>query len=548
MTSIFDRDLSRNEANHAPLSPLSFIERTAEVYPDRLAVVHGNLRRTWGEVYERCRRLASALARHGIQKGDTVAVMLPNTPPMVEAHFGIAMAGAVLNALNTRLDAETIAFMLDHGEAKVVIVDPEFAGVMQKAIALRKGTAPLLVVDVSDPVYTGTVHKIGSLDYEDFLAGGDPQFAWSLPADEWGAIALNYTSGTTGNPKGVVYHHRGAAINAISNILEWDMPKHAVYLWTLPMFHCNGWCFPWTVAARAGVNVCLRRVEAQAIFDAIRNHGVTHYCGAPIVHGLLVNAPEAMKVGVLPGVKAMVAGAAPPASMIEGMEQMGFDLTHVYGLTEVYGPATVCAKHDAWNDLDIGERARLNARQGVRYHLQRDARVLDPKTMQPVPWDGETMGEIMFRGNIAMKGYLKNPKATEEAFAGGWFHSGDLAVQYPDGYIKIKDRSKDIIISGGENISSIEVEDVLYRHPAVLAAAVVAKADARWGETPCAFVELKAGATTTAEEIVAHCKQHLAGFKVPRAVVFGEIPKTATGKIQKFELRKQAGSAAAIDV
>ncbi|TAM38254.1 MAG: acyl-CoA synthetase [Burkholderiaceae bacterium] len=548
MTSIFDRDLSRNEANHAPLSPLSFIERTAEVYPDRLAVVHGNLRRTWGEVYERCRRLASALARHGIQKGDTVAVMLPNTPPMVEAHFGIAMAGAVLNALNTRLDAETIAFMLDHGEAKVVIVDPEFAGVMQKAIALRKGTAPLLVVDVSDPVYTGTVHKIGSLDYEDFLAGGDPQFAWSLPADEWDAIALNYTSGTTGNPKGVVYHHRGAAINAISNILEWDMPKHAVYLWTLPMFHCNGWCFPWTVAARAGVNVCLRRVEAQAIFDAIRNHGVTHYCGAPIVHGLLVNAPEAMKAGVPPGVKAMVAGAAPPASMIEGMEQMGFDLTHVYGLTEVYGPATVCAKHDAWNDLDIGERARLNARQGVRYHLQRDARVLDPKTMQPVPWDGETMGEIMFRGNIAMKGYLKNPKATEEAFAGGWFHSGDLAVQYPDGYIKIKDRSKDIIISGGENISSIEVEDVLYRHPAVLAAAVVAKADARWGETPCAFVELKAGATTTAEEIVAHCKQHLAGFKVPRAVVFGEIPKTATGKIQKFELRKQAGSAAAIDV
>ncbi|MEO7127299.1 MAG: acyl-CoA synthetase, partial [Rhodoferax sp.] len=540
MTSIFDRDLPRNEANHAPLSPLSFIERTAEVYPDRVAVVHGELRRTWGEVYERCRRLASALARHGIVKGDTVAVMLPNTPPMVEAHFGIAMAGAVLNALNTRLDAETIAFMLDHGEAKVVIVDPEFAGVMQKAIALRSSTAPLLVIDVEDPVYTGPVQEIGTLGYEDFLAGGDPQFAWSLPADEWNAIALNYTSGTTGNPKGVVYHHRGAAINAISNILEWDMPKHAVYLWTLPMFHCNGWCFPWTVAARAGVNVCLRRVEAKAIFDAIRGHGVTHYCGAPIVHGLLVNAPAEMKVGVPAGVKAMVAGAAPPASMIEGMEQMGFDLTHVYGLTEVYGPATVCAKHDAWNDLDIGERARLNARQGVRYHLQRDACVLDTETMQPVPWDGETMGEIMFRGNIAMKGYLKNPKATQEAFAGGWFHSGDLAVQYPDGYIKIKDRSKDIIISGGENISSIEVEDVLYRHPAVLTAAVVAKPDARWGETPCAFVELKAGATVTAAEIVAHCKLHLAGFKVPRTVVFGDIPKTATGKIQKFELRKQA--------
>ncbi|QDL38052.1 acyl-CoA synthetase [Rhodoferax sediminis] len=548
MTSIFDQNLPRNEANHAPLSPLSFIERTAEVYPDRLAVVHGELRRNWGELYERCRRLANALSRHGIQRGDTVAVMLPNTPPMVEAHFGIPMAGAVLNALNTRLDAETLAFMLDHGEAKVVIVDPEFAGVMQKAIALRKATTPLLVIDVADPVYTGAVQKIGSLDYDDFMAGGDPQFAWPLPGDEWDAIALNYTSGTTGNPKGVVYHHRGAAINAISNILEWDMPKHATYLWTLPMFHCNGWCFPWTVAARAGVNVCLRRVEAQAIFDAIRDHGVTHYCGAPIVHGLLVNAPAAMKAGVPAGVKAMVAGAAPPASMIEGMEQMGFDLTHVYGLTEVYGPATVCAKHDAWNELDIGERARLNARQGVRYHLQRDARVLDTTTLQPVPWDGETMGEIMFRGNIAMKGYLKNPKATEEAFAGGWFHSGDLAVQYPDGYIKIKDRSKDIIISGGENISSIEVEDVLYRHPAVLAAAVVAKLDARWGETPCAFVELKAGAVVTAEEIVAHCKQHLAGFKVPRAVVFGEIPKTATGKIQKFELRRQAGSAAAIDV
>ncbi|MBP8927499.1 MAG: AMP-binding protein, partial [Ottowia sp.] len=356
------------------------------------------------------------------------------------------------------------------------------------------------------------------------------------------------TSGTTGNPKGVVYHHRGAATNAVSNILEWDMPKHAVYLWTLPMFHCNGWCFPWTVAARAAVNVCLRRVEAKAIFDAIRNHGVTHYCGAPIVHGLLVNAPDEMKQGVPAGVKCMVAGAAPPASMIEGMEQMGFDLTHVYGLTEVYGPATVCAKHDAWNELDIGERARLNARQGVRYHLQRDARVLDPTTMQPVPWDGETMGEIMFRGNIAMKGYLKNPKATEEAFAGGWFHSGDLAVQYPDGYIKIKDRSKDIIISGGENISSIEVEDVLYRHPAVLAAAVVAKPDERWGETPCAFLELKPGAEVTQADIVAHCKQHLAGFKVPRAIVFGELPKTSTGKIQKFELRKQAGSAAAIDV
>ncbi|KJA09821.1 acyl-CoA synthetase [Acidovorax temperans] len=548
MTSKYDQHLPRNPANFAPLSPLGFIQRTAEVYPERLAIVHGSLRQTWSQTYTRCRQLASALQRAGIGKNDTVAAMLPNTPPMVEAHFGVPMAGAVLNALNTRLDPETIAFMLDHGEAKAVIVDPEFNGTMAKALALRQATTPLLIVEVQDELYGAPAQSLHGTDYEAFLASGDAQFAWELPADEWDAIALNYTSGTTGNPKGVVYHHRGAATNAISNVLEWDMPKHAVYLWTLPMFHCNGWCFPWTVAARAGVNVCLRRVEAQAIFDAIRNHGVTHYCGAPIVHGLLVNAPDAMKVGVPAGVKAMVAGAAPPASMIEGMEKMGFDLTHVYGLTEVYGPATVCAKHEAWNDLDIGERARLNARQGVRYHLQRDVRVLDPETMQPVPWDGETMGEIMFKGNIAMKGYLKNPKATEDAFAGGWFHSGDLAVQYPDGYIKIKDRSKDIIISGGENISSIEVEDVLYRHPDVLAAAVVAKPDAKWGEAPCAFVELKAGATATPEDIVAHCKKHLAGFKVPRAVVFGELPKTSTGKIQKFELRKQAGSATAIDV
>lgn len=548
MTSMYDQNLPRNEANHAPLSPLSFIERTAEVYPDRLAIVHGGLRQTWGQTYARCRRLASSLRAAGIGKNDTVAVMLPNTPPMVEAHFGVPMAGAVLNALNTRLDPETIAFMLDHGEARAVIVDPEFAPVMARALALRQSKAPLLLIDVEDAVYGAAAERLGTQTYEEFLAAGDPQFAWELPGDEWDAIALNYTSGTTGNPKGVVYHHRGAAINAISNVLEWDMPKHSVYLWTLPMFHCNGWCFPWTVAARAGVNVCLRRVEAQAIFDAMRSHGVTHYCGAPIVHGLLVNAPAAMKEGVPAGVKAMVAGAAPPASMIEGMEKLGFDLTHVYGLTEVYGPATVCARHDAWNALDVGERARLNARQGVRYHLQRAAAVLDPETMQPVPRDGETMGEIMFRGNIAMKGYLKNPAATGDAFRGGWFHSGDLAVQYPDGYIKIKDRSKDIIISGGENISSIEVEDVLYRHPDVLAAAVVAKPDEKWGETPCAFVELKAGAQATPEDIVAHCKKHLAGFKVPRAVVFGELPKTSTGKIQKFELRRQAGSAAAINV
>ena len=548
MTSTFDQHLDRNAANFAALTPLSFLERTASVYPERLAIIHGDLRQTWAQTYARCRQLASSLRQAGIGKNDTVAVILPNTPPMVEAHFGVPMAGAVLNTLNTRLDAEALAFMLDHGEAKALIVDPEFAPVIAKALQLRERTQPILVIQVDDALYGEAAVQVGSIRYEDFVAQGDAAYAWELPEDEWDAIALNYTSGTTGNPKGVVYHHRGAAINAISNVLEWDMPKHSVYLWTLPMFHCNGWCFPWTVAARAGVNVCLRRVEAKAIFDAMREHGVTHYCGAPIVQSLLVNAPAELKEGIPVGVKAMVAGAAPPASMIEGMEAMGFDLTHVYGLTETYGPATVCAKHARWDQLDIGERARLNARQGVRYHLQREVRVMDPETLQPVPLDGETMGEIMFRGNIAMKGYLKNPSATDDAFRGGWFHSGDLAVQYPDGYIQIKDRSKDIIISGGENISSIEVEDVLYRHPAVLAAAVVAKPDPKWGETPCAFLEIKPGAQVSEADIVAHCKQHLAGYKVPRAVVFGELPKTSTGKIQKFELRKQVGSASAIVV
>ncbi len=548
MPSIYDQDLPRNPANHCAISPLSFIERTAMVYPERTAVIHGSLRRTWGETYARCRRLASALSQRGIGLGDTVAVMLPNTPPMVEAHFGIPMAGAVLNTLNTRLDAEALAFMLDHGEAKAVIVDPEFAPVMAQALALRTLKAPVLVIDALDALFTGEVQRIGSLTYEELLQTGDPAHAWDLPADEWQAIALNYTSGTTGNPKGVVYHHRGAATNAVSNILEWDMPKHAVYLWTLPMFHCNGWCFPWTVAARAGVNVCLRKVTPDAVFEAMRAHGVTHYCAAPIVHAALVAAPAELKGGITQQVRAMVAGAAPPAAMIEGMEQMGFALTHVYGLTEIYGPAAVCVQHAEWDALPVGERARLNARQGVAYHLQREVTVMNPETMQPVPADGETMGEIMFRGNITMKGYLKNPKATQEAFAGGWFHTGDLAVMYPDGYVKIKDRSKDIIISGGENISSIEVEDVLYRHPAVMAAAVVAKPDPKWGETPCAFLELKAGAQVTAEEIVAHCRAHLAAFKVPRSVVFCDLPKTSTGKIQKFELRKIAGSTTAIDV
>ncbi|CAM5208215.1 3-methylmercaptopropionyl-CoA ligase DmdB OS=Castellaniella defragrans (strain DSM / CCUG 39792/ 65Phen) OX=1437824 GN=BN940_08691 PE=3 SV=1 [Castellaniella denitrificans] len=548
MTHMYDQDLPQTPANFAPLTPLPYIERAAQVHPERLAVVHGlgeaAIRHTWAELYARCRRLSSALAAHGIGRGDTVAVMLPNIPAMVEAHFGVPMCGAVLNSLNTRLDPASIAFMLDHGEARVLIVDREFARIAGQALAMRTRTEPILVVDVDDPEYDGPGEAIGTLDYEALLAQGDPEAEWLMPENEWDAIALNYTSGTTGNPKGVVYHHRGAALNAVSNILEWDMPKHSVYLWTLPMFHCNGWCFPWTLAARAGVNVCLRRVDAAAMIERMREHGVTHYCGAPIVQSMLANAPKELRDAIPQGIKGMVAGSAPPASMIEDMEALGIDLTHVYGLTEVYGPSTVCVKHDDWNALDIGKRAELNARQGVRYHLQKAAAVLDPATMRPVPADGQTMGEIMFQGNICMKGYLKNPQATHKAFEGGWFHSGDLAVMYPDGYIKIKDRSKDIIISGGENISSIEVEDVLYRHPAVLAAAVVARPDERWGETPCAFVELKPDAQVTAEDIIAHCKAHLAGYKVPRHIVFGEVPKTSTGKIQKFELRQRASQSA----
>ena len=546
---MYVRGLQPTSANHVAISPISFIERTALVFPNKPAIVHGALRQTWLETFTRCRQLASALQKAGIQAGDTVAVMLPNTPPMVEAHFGVPMSGAVLNTLNTRLDAANIAFMLKHGEAKLVIVDSEFASVMKEALEILKketGRTPQ-VIDALDEAFVPATLKLGRTDYEAFIHTGDPDFPVRLPQDEWQSLCLNYTSGTTGDPKGVVYSHRGAAINAVSNILDWNLSNHFVYLWTLPMFHCNGWCFPWTIAARAGVNVCLRKIDAQTIFDLIRQHGVTHYCAAPIVHNLLINAPESLKQGVPAGVKALVAGAAPPAAMLEGMEKMGFELTHVYGLTETYGPAAICVKHDEWQSLDISERARLNSRQGLRYQMQADVRVLNPETMEPVPWDGETMGEIMFRGNIAMKGYLKNATATDAAFAGGWFHSGDLAVQYPDGYVKIKDRSKDIIISGGENISSIEVEDVLYRHPAVMAVAVVAKPDPKWGETPCAFVEIKEGASVTAEDIIAFCKEHLAGFKVPRSIVFGVLPKTSTGKIQKFELRKQAGSAKAID-
>ena len=543
MSSAYLHGLDKNQANHAALTPLTFIERAAYVYPDKPSVIHGDQRFTWSQTYARCRRLASALTRRGIGKNDTVAAMLPNTPPMYEAHFGVPMAGAVLNALNTRLDAETIAFMLKHGEAKVLITDREYAPIIEKALALLD--SPPLVIDVDDPL-APEGKLLGEMTYESFLDQGDPDFDWRPPADEWDAIALNYTSGTTGDPKGVVYHHRGAHLNAVSNILNWAMPHHAIYLWTLPMFHCNGWCFPWTVAERAGVNVCLRRVEAKAAWDAIRDHGVTHMCGAPIVYSMLINAPAEMQVKLPRPIAGQVAGASPPAAIIEGTERVGIELTHVYGLTEVYGPASVCSKHEAWADLPIDRRAERTGRQGVRTPLQDAMVVLDPETMQPVPWDGETMGEIMFRGNITMKGYLKNQAATDKTFAGGWFHTGDLAVMYPDGYAKIRDRSKDIIISGGENISSIEVEEALYRHPSVLSAAVVAQPDEKWGETPCAFVELKPGANLTAEELRLFCREHLAGYKVPRNFIFQEIPKTSTGKIQKFALREIAKSASAI--
>ena len=540
----YNTDLDKNSANYSPLSPLSFLERTAYVYPQRIAAIHGDRNFTWAETYARCRRLASALAMRGMGAGDTVAVMLPNIPQMLEAHFGVPMTGAVLNTLNTRLDAEAVAFMLKHGEAKVLITDREFSTTVAKALAMLEKKP--LVIDVDDPDFKGGV-LLGESDYEGFLKTGDPDFAWSLPEDEWDAISLNYTSGTTGNPKGVVYHHRGAYLNAVSNIIDWGMARHSVYLWTLPMFHCNGWCFPWTMAAIAGTNVCLRRVDSKLILDAIRRHKVTHYCGAPIVHSMLINAPADLKTGINHPVSGLVAAASPPAAMIEGMERLGFNLTHVYGLTETYGPASVCSKHPEWEQLDISARTERNGRQGVRYTMEEGMTVMDSETMRPVPWDGQTMGEIMFRGNITMKGYLKNPKASAEAFKGGWFHSGDLAVMQPDGYVKIKDRSKDIIISGGENISSLEVEDMLYRHPAVLAAAVVAQPDSKWGEIPCAFVELKEGANVTENEIIEHCRSSMAHFKVPKRVIFGVVPKTSTGKIQKFMLRERAKSASAIE-
>ena len=541
----YDAGLPKNPANYVPLSPLSYLERAAFVYPKRISVIQGDRQYTWKETYSRCRQLASALHNRGIRKGDTVACMLPNINAMYEAHFGIPMLGAVLNTLNTRLDAEAIAFMLQHGEAKVLLTDPEFSPVVEKALALMEGEKPV-VIDVLDPDFEGG-KRLGEKDYEAFLNEGDPDFAWSLPDDEWDAIALNYTSGTTGNPKGVVYHHRGAYLNAASNIVSWGMPGHAVYLWTLPMFHCNGWCFPWTMAANAGTNVCLRKVDPALIFDLVRKHKISHMCGAPIVYGMLINAPEEMRNGIDHPVHGLIAGAAPPAAIIEGCERIGINITHVYGLTETYGPASVCAKHPEWDKLPIDLRAARNGRQGVRYHMQEAITVRDPVSLEEVPWDGETMGEIMFRGNIVMKGYLKNEKATQEAFEGGWFHTGDLAVVHSDGYVKIKDRSKDIIISGGENISSLEVEDVLYRHPSVIAAAVVAKPDEKWGEVPCAFIEIKDGIRVTEADVIEHCRGHLARFKVPKQVVFGPLPKTSTGKIQKYVLRQHAQSVLAIE-
>ncbi|MBL8699975.1 MAG: acyl-CoA synthetase [Alphaproteobacteria bacterium] len=533
----FDTGLDKNAANYAPLTPVTFLARAAATAPRHTAIVHGAIRRSWAETYRRCRQLASALRRHGVRRLDTVALMAPNTPAAYECAFGVPMAGAVLNAMNVRLDAATIAFMLDHGEATVLITDTEFAPVIAEALSLAR--RKLLVIDVADPEGPGGA-RVGTIEYEDFLAAGDAEDDWLMPRDEWDALALNYTSGTTGNPKGVVYHHRGAYLNAVGNVMVWNLPSRPVYLWTLPMFHCNGWCFPWTMAAMLGTNVCLRRVEAKAIFDAIRDHRVTHFCGAPIVLGLLINAPEEMRADPTHTVEVMTAASAPPAAVIEKMERMGFHITHVYGLTEVYGPAVVCEWDPAWNAEPAEARATLKARQGVRYPVLEGLMVADPATLEPVPSDGATIGEVFMRGHIVMKGYLKNPKATTAAFKGGWFHTGDLGVMHANGYIELKDRSKDIIISGGENISTIEIEGVLYRHPDVVEAAVVARPDEKWGETPCAFVMLRAGAKAGAEDIIAHCRRNLAHFKCPRTVVFGPLPKTSTGKIQKFVLRERA--------
>ena len=543
MTSIFDQGLDKNAANFVALSPVSFVERTAEVFGDLTAVIHGQRRYTWAQTRERSARLAAALRACGVVRGSTVSAMLSNTPEMVEVHYAVPALNAVLNTLNTRLDPALLAWQMNHCEASVLLTDSEFGGVMREALRILREThgRELLVIDICDSEWTGSSERVGTLEYESWLTAHEPLSVLNGPQDEWDAIAVSYTSGTTGDPKGVVTHHRGAYLNAVCNASTWTMPQFPIYLWTLPMFHCNGWCFPWTVAMQAGTHVCLRKVEAAPILSAIREHQVDHYCAAPIVHNLLINAPAALREGISHGVRGMVAGAAPPASMIEGMARIGFDITHVYGLTEVYGPASVAAKRTEWAAQTASEQTRLNGRQGVRYPLQEGMTVMDPQRMQELPADGHTMGEIMFRGNIVMKGYLKNPKATAEAFAGGWFHTGDLAVLEADRYVKIKDRSKDIIISGGENISSLEVEDALYRHSAVMACAVVAKPDEKWGETPVAYVELKEGASVSAADLLAHCKSLLAAYKVPRDFRFESIPKTSTGKIKKFELRKRAG-------
>ena len=542
MTNIFDQDLDKNPANYTPLSPVSFVERSAEIFGDLPSVIHGSRRYTWAQTRARSARLAAALKSLGIGRGTTVSAMLPNTPEMVEAHYAVPALNAVLNTLNTRLDAALIAWQLNHCECRVLLTDREFSSVIRDALAILKTEhgKEIVVIDVCDSEYTGPGETLGHFEYEAWIDSHAPIATLQGPEDEWDAIAVSYTSGTTGDPKGVVTHHRGAYLNAVSNVATWTMPHFPIYLWTLPMFHCNGWCFPWTIAMQAGTHVCLRKVEAKPILEAMRSHKVDHYCAAPIVHSLIYNAPEEMRSGISQKVRGMVAGAAPPAAMIEGMANIGFEITHVYGLTEVYGPASVAVKRSAWAAESLSEQTRLNGRQGVRYPLQEGMTVLDPETMQECPADGHTMGEIMFKGNIVMKGYLKNARATQEAFAGGWFHTGDLAVMEPDRYVKIKDRSKDIIISGGENISSLEVEDALYRHPAVMACAVVAKPDAKWGETPLAFVEVKPGALVTQEELISHCKSLLAGYKVPRDIRFEEIPKTSTGKIQKFQLRARA--------
>jgi fatty-acyl-CoA synthase len=537
--SIYDRDLDKNPANYQPLTPLTFLARSAAVYPDQVAIIHGSRRVTYREFYARARQLASALSKAGIRKGETVSVLLANTPAMLECHYGVPMTGAILNTLNTRLDAATIAFSLGHAETRILIVDKEFSGMAREALAQLDGPKPI-VIDYVDPEFPVEGHRLSSIEYEDFIADGDPAFAWLWPSDEWEAISLNYTSGTTGNPKGVVYHHRGAYLLAGGNALTATMPKHSVYLWTLPMFHCNGWCFPWTMSVIGGTHVCLRWVRAAAIWQALHEHKVTHLCGAPIVMATILNAPAEEKRELTQKVEFFTAAAPPPEAVLAAMADAGFNVTHLYGLTETYGPAVLNDWKAEWDALPGPARAARKARQGVRYHALEDITVMDPETMERVPADGETMGEVMFQGNIVMKGYLKNPKASAESFRGGWFHSGDLGVLHPDGYIQLKDRSKDIIISGGENISSIEVEDCLYKHPSVQAAAVVAKPDERWGETPCAFVELRPGKSATVEEIIDWSRQHLAHYKCPRHVVFTELPKTSTGKIQKFKLRDLA--------